>query len=94
METVIHQVGSLGDVERSAAEQLVGHPLSENQRLVIHVVNVEPGSYDFPDGIFPGGIADQKLPEWCDVYAGMSDEEVAALDAAISQRLDLTRNTL
>jgi hypothetical protein len=42
METVIHQVGNLGDGERSAAEQLVGHPLHQNQQLVIHVVDLEP----------------------------------------------------
>src|SRR5262245_16781178 len=42
METVVHQVRELGDSERSAAEQLVGHPLHENQQLVIQVVSCEP----------------------------------------------------
>jgi hypothetical protein len=88
METVIHQVGNLGDGERSAAEQLVGHPLHQNQQLVIHVVDLEPISTE------PSlGAEGQQLPDWCNVYAGLSDAEVAALERAISQRLDLTRST-
>lgn len=83
METVIHQVGDLGDSERSAAEQLVGHPLDERQQLVIQVVTPEK---------FLGtnaAEAGDELPEWCDVYAGLSDEEIEALEQAISRRLNL-----
>ncbi len=35
---------------------------------------------------------DYQLPEWCDVYDGLSDEEIERLERAISRRLDLTRS--
>jgi len=87
METVVHQVGELGESERSAAEQLVGHALHENQQLVIQVVTPSPASsHNLAE-------ADQEqLPEWCNVYAGLSDEEIEALERAISRRLNLTRS--
>jgi hypothetical protein len=83
METVIHQVGDLGKSERSAAEQLVGHALDERQQLVIQIVTPEKSA-----GANAAEAGDE-LPEWCDVYAGLSDEEIEALDRAISRRLNL-----
>ena len=87
METVVHDVGKLGDSERSAAEQLVGHPLFKNQQLVIQILNLERAAEEQEVG-----AETEQLPEWCNVYAGLSDEEIAALEGAISQRLDLTRS--
>ena len=86
METVIHQVSELGTSERTAAEQLVGHALHENQQLVIQVVTpIQATGADKADA------SSEQLPEWCNVYAGMSSEEIEALERAISQRLDITR---
>ena len=31
------------------------------------------------------------LPDWCNVYKGLSDEEIAELERAILTRADLTR---
>lgn len=86
METVVHNVRELVSSERLAAEQLVGHALREDQQIVIQVVNL--------DGVpnENGSASDQdQLPEWCNVYAGLSDDEIATLERAISRRLDLTR---
>ncbi len=33
------------------------------------------------------------LPDWCNVYSGLSDEEIERLDAATKQRLDLSRGS-
>lgn len=33
------------------------------------------------------------LPEWCNVYAGLSDEEIAELEETILTRADLTRSS-
>ncbi|HEY2416104.1 MAG TPA: hypothetical protein VGI40_27930 [Pirellulaceae bacterium] len=87
METVVHHVRELGESELSAAEQLVGHALHENQRLVIQIV-----SLDEPLKEHAAGTEQEQLPEWCNVYAGLSDEEIEALERAISRRLDLTRS--
>ncbi len=87
METVIRNVGDLSESGRSAAESLVGHTLGHDQQLVIQIIDaaVRPAEEDT--------AIDQKLPAWCDVYAGLSDEQIAALEQAISRRLDLTRPT-
>jgi len=84
METVVHHVRDLRANDRSAAEQLVGHALRENQKLVIQVVDLadeQPGT----------GTDEGTLPEWCNVYAGLTDEEIEKLDQAIRQRANLTR---
>jgi hypothetical protein len=88
METVVHQVRELGDSDRSAAERLVGHPLDENQQLVIQVMNLDRAS---PED--EAGSETEQLPEWCNVYAGLSDADIETLERAISRRLDLTQRT-
>ncbi len=35
--------------------------------------------------------ADDHVPEWWNVYEGLSDEEIDRLDKAIRERADLTR---
>ena len=87
METIIHNFGALDEAGRSAAETLVGHSLAEDQQLVIQVVNL--GS---PPLEVASPTAPDQLPEWCNVYAGLSDGEIATLEQAISRRLDLTRS--
>lgn len=78
METVVHNIRDLSGNERSAAEQLVGHPLRENQQLVIQVVSLDvdttPSDAETGEG---------SLPEWCNVYAGLTDEEVAEIEKSI-----------
>ena len=86
METIIHNFGTLDETGRSAAETLVGHSLAENQQLVIQIVNL-----DAPAAEVASATPPDQLPEWCNVYAGLSDGEIATLEQAISRRLDLTR---
>jgi hypothetical protein len=33
-----------------------------------------------------------QLPEWCNVYAGLSDDQIANLERAILRRMELTRS--
>jgi hypothetical protein len=86
METIIRNVCDLPQNERSAAEQLIGHSLRENQKLVIQVVNV-----DLADGRSANGTGEGKLPDWCNVYEGLTDEQIADLEKAILTRADLSR---
>lgn len=88
METVVHNVRELSGQQRSAAEQLVGHALRESQQIQIQIVNLDAASAE-PSRL-PG---DERLPDWCNVYEGLTDEEVAGLERAIAQRLDLGRAT-
>jgi hypothetical protein len=78
METVVHNIRDLKGNKRSAAEQLVGHSLRENQQLVIQVVTLELGPS--PSGTTTG---EGKLPEWCNVYEGLTDAEIADIEKSI-----------
>lgn len=68
-------------------EQLVGHALRENQQLVIQVMTVN---------VPPNGAKDDaaagNLPEWCNVYEGLSDEQVSEVESVALQRANLTRS--
>jgi len=82
METIIRQVRDLDSSERLAIEQIVGHALRENQQLVIQVMNVE---------LQPAAATSGPLPEWCNVYEGLSDEQVADIEKTALRRADLSR---
>ena len=85
MESFIHNVRDLNGNDRSAVERLVGHTLGQNQQLVIQIV--DPGLSTAEEG--PGQEGGE-LPDWCNVYEGLSDDQIADLERAISRRLDLT----
>jgi hypothetical protein len=78
METVVHNIRDLKGNKRSAAEELVGHSLRENQQLVIQVITL--GQVSGPCGkTKPEG----NLPEWCNVYEGLTDAEIAEIEKSI-----------
>lgn len=80
METIRRNVADLDRIDRTALERVVGHALDESQGLVIQVTSKD----STPAHPQAGTIAE--LPEWCDVYAGLSAAEVDDLDAAILER--------
>jgi hypothetical protein len=88
METIVRNVRDLQDNERSAAEQLVGHSVRENQRLIIQVTDIDLAGPEHKGETTQAGA---EIPEWWNIYEGLSDEEVEKLDKAIRQRANLTR---
>jgi hypothetical protein len=84
METVIRNVGDMEPQDRQALEHVLGLRLLQNQQLLVRVVNLETeprvaeeaGPKDVPTA----------LPAWCNVYAGLSDEEIADLERTILSR--------
>lgn len=86
METIIRHVRDLDASERSALEQLVGHSLHENQQLVIQVMTLSiPGRQ-------PAASA-TTLPDWCNVYQGLTEDEIAGVERVALERADLTRSS-
>jgi hypothetical protein len=85
METITRQVGELRPNERSAAELLLGHRLRGTERLILQVLDdsVPPPAED--------SRPPQTLPDWCNVYEGLSDEEVENIQRSIA-RCSLTRS--
>ena len=88
MESIVRNVGDLARPDRTAMECVVGHVLGESQRLVIQVMTL-----DSPAPPPPQANTLPELPEWTDVYKGLSDEEIDDLDTAIHERANLTRST-
>jgi hypothetical protein len=85
METITRNVRDIPASDLQALEHLIGIPLHPDQQVILQVVEVEPGR----DAIAYGS-GEAKLPNWCNVYEGLSDGEIDRLDAAIQRRLDLT----
>ena len=84
METIIRQVRDMDTSERSTLEQLVGHSLRENQQLIIQVITLSaPGKQPV--------IPATTLPDWCNVYEGLTDEQIAGVEQVALQRAALTR---
>lgn len=86
METITRQVGELRANERSAAELLVGHRLRGNEQLILQILDL--------DVVQPPKQEPQpshSLPTWCNVYEGLSAEDVETIHQSIT-RCNLTRS--
>lgn len=90
MDTIVRNVDDIDAQDRRALEHVLGQRLEPNQQLVIRVINlnVVPADQAKPTG---GTQASAALPDWCNVYAGLSDNEIADLEKIILTRADLTR---
>ncbi len=77
METITRHVGDMQANERSAAELLLGHSLRGHEQLILQVVNVDIAEQtnEFRSA--------QSLPDWCNIYNGLTDEEVDNIDKSI-----------
>ncbi len=91
METVIRNVDEIDAHDREALEHVLGHALRENQQVVVRVVNLsgqpEPVTVPVPHR----ANGSPELPEWCNVYDGLWDDEIADMEKTILQRADLSR---
>ncbi len=87
METIVRNISDLSETDLSAAEQLIGHALTADQRLVI-VVQDQHGKIAVSDASSPVS----KLPDWCNVYTGLSDSDIADIEAVMLGRAELSRD--
>jgi hypothetical protein len=86
MESVIRNVRDIDSRERQALEHVLGRQLRENQQVIIQVVTVPTAVADNPA---PKGS--EKLPAWCNVYDGLSDEEIAEVESVALRRSGFSR---
>ena len=86
MEQVVHNVAEIDTAVRQALEHLIGKRLAEHQQVIINVVNLDLSK---PDKSAPSNS--QKVPDWWNIYEGLTDKEIDELDQAIRQRANLTR---
>ena len=71
-------VGEIDRDQRRALEGILGKPLSAGEQVTIRVVEA-PQASEAP-------IATPSLPDYCNVFDGLSDQEVADLEATIFDR--------
>ncbi len=89
METVTRNVEDMNEADRLALEHVLGRSLREDQQLVIRVIS-PPGVQEFSSTSNQGTLnTAPALPEWCNVYAGLSNEEIADVEQSILRRADL-----
>lgn len=87
METITRQVGELQANERSAAELLLGHRLRGNERIILHVLDLDVAHPTVQDS-----RPAQTIEDWTNVYDGLSDGEIDAIDSIAKSRANLTRD--
>jgi hypothetical protein len=87
MDTVTRSVKDIAAADRRAIEHVIGQHLSESQRIVIQVLNANT----VPSAQTPAektGNSSVQLPDWCNVYEGLSDSQIADIEAAIHRSHD------
>jgi hypothetical protein len=90
MKAIVRNTADLNRDDRTLLERLLGEQLHDDQQLVIGVVDRQ--SRREPADETNVSTADvPTLPDWCNVYEGLSDEEIADLERVILQRADLNR---
>lgn len=90
MKTIIRNAADLNRDDRTLLERLLGEQLHDDQQLVIGVVDRQ-SRREPPHETNIATDAVPTLPDWCNVYEGLSDEEIADLERVILQRADLSR---
>lgn len=81
METIILNVRDIHLSDRRVLENVIGKQLGDDQKVIIQVIGQENGSR----------VVAGSLPEWCNVFGGLSDSQIADLEESILQRADLAR---
>lgn len=90
MVAITRKVADLSESVRHALEDALGLPLRDEQPVTIQF-NDSQGASD-ANGLQPSAMKLDTLPEWCRVYEGLSDKEIAALEETILTRPQLGRS--
>ena len=86
METDLKiDVAKLDGPHRRALEEVIGRGLQSDQRLAISVVD---SAFPRTQDLRPA----QTLEDWTSVFEGLSDQEIAEIDAISNARPNLTRH--
>jgi hypothetical protein len=82
MDSIIRNVRDIDSGDRLALEHVIGTHLTENQQVVIQVLNVEAQPTEKKESR-EFNPQSGKLPEWCNVYEGLGDAEIADIESSI-----------
>ena len=91
MESIIRNVKDIPLDDRRGLEHVVGRQLLDNQQIIIQVMWIGDESTAKPLEKRPSCDATVGLPEWCNVYEGLSDKEIAEVESVILDRSNWSR---
>jgi hypothetical protein len=91
MEPIVRHVCDINATQRRALEEVIGQSLAEDEQVIIQVVTLGHPPAESPQG--PRAPHPSPLPYWCNVFEGLSAEQLADVEEAILQRTDLTRRS-
>ena len=97
MESISYSVTDLSADQRHAFEGVLGQPLRDDQCVIVQLADTKAAE---SAGQSPSEGRSETaksvdvgiLPDWCAVFADLSDEEFAEIEAAILTRADLSRS--
>lgn len=72
----VRNVRDIASGDRPALEHVIGQRLRENQQVIIQVMTVGEEARGETAKQMPPA-ATEGLPDWCNVYDGLSDQEIA-----------------
>jgi hypothetical protein len=78
--------------DRPALEHVIGQSLRENQQIIIQVMTVGDAARGDTSKSTPSAAAGG-LPEWCNVYEGLSDQDIEEIEQVILDRDHWTRDS-
>jgi hypothetical protein len=88
MQRIARKVQDLKGEERRLYEAVLGERLREDQLVVIQVMNLAEATEGVKE---PNTQEGGKLPDWCNVFEGLSEADIAAVERVALQRADLNR---
>jgi hypothetical protein len=90
MESTVRNVREIASDERRVYETVLGQRLTENQQVVLQVIDLGESSTEEgaeESNVPPAG----PLPEWCRVYEGLTEQQIAEIEHVVLTRSDMTR---
>jgi len=81
----IRKVSEIEPQDREALEHVLGTRLLDDQQIVIRVLD---NSVGHNAGETKEPTPPRSLPAWCNVYKGLSDDEIADAESAIVRSSD------
>lgn len=85
MTPIVRDVCDMSENERRALECILGCALRDDQQVVLGVQASDNATNE------TSGSSALVVPDWWNVYEGLTEAEVDILDAAIRQRANSTR---
>ena len=86
MADVIRDVGKLDIYEKQAIERLLRRTLRDDEQVIIRVVRRQISVEVAESTAGQDETENPTLPDWCNVYEGLSDEEIEDLERIILRR--------